>query len=290
MANPILATPALSDLAALTGGPVAGSMPLSNLQQQQPSMPTRWTDLSQVFAVWDLGAAYSLNLLTLRYANATAAATIRWRGAASIAALTASPSYDSGALSFWPTANLDVSGYTRFSSWLYSLAGFGAGAYRYWRMDVADPGNPKTYFQAGRAILASIDSGTLYVFPRGVASGGTMGPREVPMRLQTAGGQTYPTVNPKTDAEKFTVQCVTEADALKEIGAIRRTRGVSRAVLYSRDPGNPTYVTEKTVYGLLTLEDAPYIGWQEGVRDGNGATVTQGAICYNIAGTIEELP
>jgi len=288
MALPILATPTLSDLAALTGGPVAGSMPLSNLQTQQPSLPTRWTDLSQVYAVWDLGAPYNLNLLTLRYANATEAATIRWRGATSPSALTASPGYDSGALAFWPATNLDVGGYTRFHSWLYSLAGF--GAYRYWRMDVADATNPKTYFQAGRAILASIDSGTLYVFARGVAPGGTVGPREAPTRLQTAGGQTYPTVNPKTDAEKFTVPCVTEADALKEIGAIRRTRGVSRAVLYSRDPGDLVYATEKSVYGLLTLEDAPYIGWQEGVKDGNGATTVRGSICYNVSGLIEELP
>jgi len=286
MAHPFIATPALSDAATLTGGPVAGSMPLSNLQTQQPGTPTRWTDLTQVYVVIDLGAAYNLNEIAFLYTNGTSSATVRRRGATSIANLTSAPGYDSGVVSLWPTAGLS-SAYTRFPSYAFSTAGF--GTYRYWRIDVYDAGNPLEYFQAGRLFLASVDSGTMYIFPRGAAPGGTIGPRETPTRLETASGQLHPTVNIKRDYEKFTLAAASEEDVLKRLGTIKRLRGVSRAVLYCRDPENPYYVVEKSVYGLLTIDDAVYLGWEAGSFTENEVAVN-GRITYQITGMIEEMP
>lgn len=279
LTSPILATPTLGDLAIITGGPVAGSLPLSNLQSEQPSQPTRWTDLTQIYAVFDLKSAYNINLLSLLYSNATSSATIRWRAATSIANLTSAPIYDSGAVPFWPTPDLGASGFTRFPSYLFSSTGFASA--RYWRVDVADPSNPRTYFQAGRAVIASTSSlpATCYQFPRGAAAGGTLGPREAIARLESAGGQIYPKVGAKRDAQKFSVVYEDQAGAIKVINAIKRTRGSSRSVLFILDPSDNTYIVEKSIYGLLTLDDTPYVGYVEGT-----------GVCYTVSGLMEEMP
>jgi len=250
-------------------------MPLTNLQTEQPSLPCRFTDLTQAYFTVTLPNAYNLNLIDLAYSNASSNAMVRRRAATSLSGLTSAPAVDI-TLPFWPTAGLDIAGFTRFPHLIYSSAGF--GNYKYWRFDILDTGNAAGYVQIGRLILASKSANTCYEFPRGVSADGTIGTNEPSARLVSGGGQIYPTIRSKTGRQKFTVVGVKEVDVLKTIGGIQRTRGVSRSVLFVKSTTNPTYIVEKSTYGLLTIADKPYRSYGEGT-----------GIAYNIDGTIEEM-
>lgn len=287
MSAPILASSALSDLATVTGGPTAGSMPLSNLQTNQPSGAdsTRLTDLSNAYFIFDFGVSVNPNLIYIGYATIArvCTATIRKRAANSPDPAAVTPGYDSGAVPFTSRADLAKLGYTRFPHIAYSAAGF--GSHRYWRFDIDDPDNTLTYIDIGRAILASLTSPdgispvTCYVFQRGTAAqGGSIGFDQPVVQQQTVGRQTYTAVRTPLDTQKFSIVSVTEADLLTTLSGMHRTRGNSRPVLWIMDPSNPAYIAQKTIYGLMTLSDHPYQGYVAGV----GTT-------YNVDGSIMEM-
>lgn len=308
MSAPILATPALSDLAALSGGDTAGSMPLSRLQSEQPSDRCRFIDLSVDFSgnssayiVLDFSTApapgsVNPNLLALIGSNSTSAAQVRYRAATTLGKLTSAPAIDVS-LAWWPRADLPAIGFAKFPFYVIDPTiispaavnplGLGLGtAYPFWRIDLLDPANPAGYLDVGRLLMAStLPLGGLpascYLFPRGAVAGGGIDPTSPVVRLQTAGMQTYPSVRPATVTTKFSVQYVSEQSALTSLEAIIRTRSNSRSVLLILDPADPAYLAQKTTYGLLTSLTRVYMGYNS---DSTPPTKT-----WNIDGTADEL-
>lgn len=299
MAAPILATPALSDLAALSGGDTAGSMPLANLQSEQPSDRCRFIDLaisrldSNAYVVLDFdatapGLTVNPNLLALIGSNATSAASVRYRAAPTLAKLTSAPSIDTTS-AWWPRADLPALGFVKFPFYAIdvSAAGLCAGtAYRFHRLDFFDSTNPAGYLDIGRLILATIvpladRPASCYVFPRGAVAGGGVDLSAPVVRLETAGRQIYPSVRPTAVAQKFTVQYVSEASALTSLEGIVRTRSNSRSVLLVLDPSDLAYLAQKTIYGLLTSLGRVYMGYNS---DSQPPSKT-----WNIDGTLDEL-
>jgi len=288
MSSPIIASPALSDSIVLVGGVTAGSMPLSYLQTDQPSDRTRFTDLSVLYApgggsavassgayvVLDFGTPVALHLHYFGMTNASTFAAIRKRGGNNPDP-TISPVYDTviglgtGSAHDIPLAPVDglkAVGISKIPHIDFSSAGFGGSSFRYWRFDFIDPDNPDGYLDIGRMILASFSSingapPSCYQFPRGVsASNSSIGFNEPTVRLETAGRQTYSAVRTPLDQQKFSIAAVKESDLLGSLRAIRATRGNSRGVLWIENPADPAVIAQKTVYGLMTINDSPHLG------------------------------
>lgn len=248
----MIATPD-SDSWALSGGPAAGSMPISALQSQQPSDVTRWTDLSQIYLVADAGAPVTVNLLELLYNNATSAATLRARGATSVANLTnGSAGYDSTATTLMPDPVNDT-WWDRVHGYLW--LGASPQTFRYWRLDIADAANPAGYFQAGRFYGCNA-----HQVSRGAKLGGSvMVVESVPAtsaasaHQQTGGGQKYPAVRVKTGGITFGIEYLPKSEAFRSLYRIVRQRGGTKDVHVILDPDDRAYYMEQQCYGTLAV-------------------------------------
>jgi len=278
----VIAVP-LSDTWTLTGGPMAGSMPITNLKDQQPSNPCRWIDLSQVYVVVDAGAAVTINLIELLYTNATVAATWRIRAAASQANLIAAPGYDSRVagvdLQFFP--DVAESWWDRIHSYLW--LGATPKTFRWWRVDVFDAANPATYFQAGRLYMDNA-----YQASRGVKLGGdTVVMENVPtgstasQHQQTAGGQKYPAVRAKTGGLHFGIEYLQQSEAYRQLYRIVRQRGATRDVHVIIDPDSRAFYMEQQAYGTLAV--GPKFVWST-------LSAVTGAPLISQDFSVEELP
>src|SRR3546814_18170088 len=92
MAGLYIATPVLSDAATLsTTGTVSSTLPLTNLQTMQPGAVCRFTSLTGMMIVADLGAAASINWIEMINQNGKSAATWRIRGASTEGGLPSAP-------------------------------------------------------------------------------------------------------------------------------------------------------------------------------------------------------
>lgn len=247
-------------------------MPVTNLQTQQPSQPWRATDLSNAYVVIDLGSAQTINLIWLGYTNASQAATIRYRAATSIANLTASPSYDSGSVSHMPNPSVTFFQRTHAYKWF----GSSPKTFRYWRIDISDPGNAAGYYQAGRLYMANAWQAT-----RGAKYGGQFEVKEPQSRLVAGGGQRYPAVRTKTQAQRVMFEYLTEAEMLNSVYQINMLRGISLDVLLILDPDDTTNFMQQAVYGLLEAGQ-PMVY--------SAASVSNGIPLYTQTIEIEELP
>lgn len=295
MSPPIIATPVLSDSAVLTGGVTAGSMPLGYLQSEQPSDRTRFTDISyavlhgigtsSAYVVVDFGEPVNLNLHFFGFSNTSPDAEIRKRGSTNPDP-TISPGYDSTLTFTYGYAALTQAGFTRVPHVEFSQSGF--GAYQYWRFDFIDPDNPSGYIDIGRMVLASLSSidgilpPTLYQFPRGVsASNSSVGFNKQSVQVETVGRQVYPVVRTPLDQNKLSIVAVSESDILGTLAAIERARSNSRSVVWCSDPVDSTVIAQKTIYGLMSLDDHARMGYKAGAPGANGT----GQV-YMVDGTI----
>ena len=276
--GPMFASPALSDRAALTGGTVAGSMPLSNLQTQQPSEPCRFIDLADIHATWDFGTPTDIGFACVLYSNiGPGTGTIQLRASNTFGSLTTSPSYNSSVQPF-VSEFLPPATYTRFPSYLIS-PNLSFGTYRYWRVDLT-PSTPSAGFvQVGRAFLSGATSYTLMQLSRGALSGLTLNNKETPARIESAGGQIFTGVRARRSYMKFSVPFEDENIALKNLQSIQITRGSSRTICTILDPTDPDNMIEKSIYGLMTVDDKPHTGFVQGT-----------GLTYNLACAIEEVP
>jgi hypothetical protein len=249
----VIAVPA-SDTWVLSGGPTAGSMPLTFLQSQQPSDVCRLTDLTQSYFVADAGAATAVNMFILGYTNATQAATWRIRGATSAVNLTnGSAGYDSR------VAGVDLT-FTSAPSWWdrphgYLWLGSNVQTFRYWRVDVFDAANSSTYFQAGR-----LYAGNMYQASRGAKLGGSISVDEVvptssssSAHLTAGGGQKYPSVRIKSGRIVFSLEFLPQSEALVALYQIVRRRGGTKDVWVVIDPDDSVNFTTQQCYGTLKV-------------------------------------
>lgn len=282
LSSPLIATPALSDspVTVLTGGDTAGSMPLAYLQSEQPSDRARFTDLSysisigiggtsSAFVVLDFGVPINLHFHYFGFTNVSSDAQIRKRGSTNPDPQI-SPGYDSTLTFVYEYQALTRAGFRKFPHVEFSASGF--GVYRYWRFDFIDPDNINSYLDIGRMALASFDSiddiapPTLYQFPRGVmANGSSVGFNKVAAQVETAGRQIYPVSRPPLDQNKLSIAAVKESDIYGALAGIERTRSNSRSVIWCGDPSDTTLIAQKTIYGLMTLDDHARSGFMAGV-------------------------
>jgi hypothetical protein len=251
----VIAVPT-SDAWALSGGPTAGSMPLTFLSSQQPSDVARWTDLTQVYLVIDALAAVTVNMVALLYTNMTSAATWRIRGATSVANLTnGSAGYDSrvGGVDLTMITDPAETWWDRLHAYLWVAATI--GPFRYWRVDIADAANPAGYFQAGRLYM-----GNMYQASRGAKLGGDVMVTEVVPTSSSSsahqvsgGGQAYPAVRVKTGGITFGMEFLPKSEVFRGLYQIVRRRGGTKDVFVLLDPDDRSFAMEQSCYGTLAV-------------------------------------
>ena len=248
MANILFATTARVDAGTLTaGGTLADTLPIANLQAQQPGQVARWTSLTGMYVVADLLEAAAINLVALLAHNGTSAATWRIRAAATEADLTAAPGFDTGAVfeSVWPSSGRPSPGYDdeRLHSIRYLSP---AQSFRYWRIDVEDAANPAGYFEAGRLVIDAA-----WQPERNLRHDWDLGHDDPAEPRLAALGHLWP--GPESRPARVfecAVRGMTEDDAANGYEILRR-RGRRGDLLVVRNPELTTHLQRNVVYGLL---------------------------------------
>lgn len=250
----VIATPALSDAATLTGlGTIAATLPVTNLQTVQPGKVARWTSLATVGLRADLGAAAAINLIALGPHNGTSAATWQIRAGASEAEADAGAGYDSGAVSMWPGTGRPA-GYDSERlwslAWLPRTGGPGAQTFRYWRIDVDDGANPAGYFDIGRLYLSAAWQPT-----KNLRYGWGLGWDDPSEHVQAIGGQRWGVRRAKGRVLPFALGSMIEDEMIGTADEIARLRGTTEDILVVRDPEATAWLHKYIVQGTLeTLE------------------------------------
>lgn len=239
MANVIIATPGLGDAATLTtAGTVAPTLPLANLQDPRPSKVSRWTSLTNVSVIADLGASVAINLVALLAANWSSAAEWRIRIADTEANLTAAPTYDSGLVAVTsPSFNgaLSVTG-------------------RWVRIDVSDPTNPDGFFEAGRLYIAGGD--TFWQPDLNVAAGDRFAVVDDNQVAAALSGALLTTRRNRRRAWGGTFDFQTEDELYSRGYRMLMARGLGRDLLFVRDAdASAARLADQTIYGVLRQAD-----------------------------------
>jgi hypothetical protein len=254
MGNMNVLSPLLSDAAVLGASSQVATLPIGNLQNYQPKKKWRSAGTTEWVTI-DMGAAVACNALAVVGHNFTSAATFRLRGAASAAAVTASPVYDSGNVNVWPAGVMPtVTNWPQFTAWLASA---NVTALRYWRIDFIDPANPAGFLQAGRLVLGvnwrpSINfdvSGTPVAFDQN------------DVQTITDYGEIFTSKRAKSAARKFnvTISALDKLEVMNGIGDIQRQVGMWGDVIALLDESETTNFHWFTMQGVFTAPQAHQI-------------------------------
>lgn len=243
MAKALLAR-TLADAGTITAGNAEADFPVTNLLDRQPSKIWRTTSLSNTYFEIDLASATSINFVYLGYTNLTESATWQVRGATSQANLTASPGYNSGAVSFWPQTGLDDWDFT--SAFIDLIDS--AQSYRWWRVDLSDGSNPAAYVEAGRLML-----GGAFRFEKNLKFDN--GVQWLPARPDSAralSGAQYVEVGNVYRKVDFRVENWTQTAAFRDLFDLQRRNGIAEPVVYVRDSAATTEIMEHLIYGTFS--------------------------------------
>lgn len=225
--------PTASDRAVLTTGSEAPDMPAANVLTRQPTNRWRALDLDVAWIQFDLGAPTLIRAVWIGYSNATAAAQMRVRAAATAGDVVAAPAYDSGLLPHFPCADgdappADLDGFRRVHGWLWLPEG---ETFTHWRIDVYDPTNPAGYYQAGRVYLAAG-----WQPPQTQEIGAGVGTATDTDAQRGAAGQTFVAPGGKWREGSFTLSAM-HSDHLRVDGErLIRVVGSDRDLLIVEDP------------------------------------------------------
>lgn len=254
MGNMVLAMPALSDAATLTGSTSPATLPVSNLKTKSIGQVWRALDAQNAYVVIDLGAAKAVNLIALLGHSGSSRASGRIRAAASEADLTDNPAYDSGDLPLrshqagfdntWAAGVADEEAGALDTNHFIQWLGGNAETYRWWRIDVNDPN--ATYFDAGRLYLAHAwqpETNMNYGLSEGWIDPSRTG--------RTVGGKSMAVARPSFRWSEFTLSYASKEEMFNEAFDIDRLRGTTRDVLFIVDPDDLPNLQKRTIYGTL---------------------------------------
>lgn len=215
----------------------------ANVLDLQPNLRARWTSLTGMALVLDLGGAAEVDTVYLGAHNGTNAATVRIRAAASEAALTASPVYDSTALT--------INAATISEAWahLNALKLINPSqTLQWWRFDFADGANPAGYFELGRLALAkafrpAVNFG--WGSPSGYIDNGLVD--------ETVGGQMIPTPGGRRRVWELLFNTLSEGEAWGDLFEFDRLRGLSRDLIFAMNPDETTRLHQR-LFSCLVRE------------------------------------
>lgn len=256
--------------ATISGGSWRSSRPLANLQDIVLARVARSTDATtgSTYIVIDLGQAWPIRIMGVVGHNLGLTATQRWRAAASQAALTSSPAYDTGAVAVWrgtdtPDLNAGEDGLPIHRPVVLSIADTDQ-SYRWWRLDLADTGNAAGYVELGYLMLWEAWQPT-----RNFSYGKSLGIETGTIRQESIGLVETHDRRASRRTEKFAIENLPPTDA-KIALRIERERDLDRPLFWCPDPGAPdewldrAFLCRMTVLGSL---DNPSLRRERSVWD-----------------------
>lgn len=245
--NLTLLVPLDSDAATLSGGDWA--MDLALLQDIQPTRTVQSTDATtgSTIIIIEATSAMAWSGLALGATNFSSSATIRIRAATSEANLTASPGYDSTAISAWPSSGKPTdAGLDSYDIFKTFAPG---GSFVWWRIDIADTGNADGFIEIGRLYIAEAWE------PDYPFTGLAIGHAALDLKNKTETGFTNTEKRGSVRYLDLKLDVVSAADAEDFLYEFRRRLGTAGDLFVCLDPEETTRLHRKMM--MATAEEMP---------------------------------
>ena len=246
----LLLSPRDSDLATLVASAQAATLPVGNLQTIQPQKKWRATGVTSASITIALASPIACNALALAGHNLSPAATLRLRGAATAAAVTASPLVDTSYVSPWPLGIKPAS--VSWPNWLALVQWTSAGALQYWQLDISDPGPGQTYLEAGRLVIGAKWQPTTNFDLGGYPLG--FDPQDV--QTKTPSGYIFTDRRAASAGRQIALQITgaNQREVQDGIAEIQRLRGMWGDVIVCLDPAATTDFHRQSMQGVFTAK------------------------------------
>jgi len=186
-----------------------------------------------------------INLIALLYHNASQAATVRVRGATSLANLTASPGYDSGTILMWDASWPSDQSPLHLLHWL----GTATKKYTFWRLDITDSVNPDGYIEAGRLY---IDEAWQLPQYKNISYGWAGQFIDPTTQTRSKGGQLYSEEMPAWRNLQASIDWLNQDEMYGSFYDIQRRNASKIPVLVIINPDATTHLLRQSIYGKLT--------------------------------------
>lgn len=242
---PIRNDPSVSFTPAYSGGAWSAGNPLTNLSDRRLQKPARSTNVlaaSTQFEV-DLQTARDIRVLAIYVINATAAATVRFRGS-NVAHTFGSPVYDSTATLILP-AGRTAEQLQGLNVWQV-FAPATVQTARYWLVEIVDTANPAGFVDVGRAIIADGWQPSI-----NMAWGTKLGLETDTERDDTDGSTAVFNIKPVRRTIQFDIADLPTDEALTNAFDMMRIASTSGQIHFVFDPTDTTHMHRRNF--LLTL-------------------------------------
>ena len=252
MANVSLAWPNIIDATTVSGGAWMASLPVTNIQNRRISKVARSSNaaLASTLLNIDMGPTPSaIGLLALVVHNLSTSAKVRIR--ADDAADFATPLYDSGWVSVWPSGiiPLDLLEWEEDNFWLgtvsqNAIAGYrapfthylpSATTQRYWRIEMDDTGNTDGYVQIGRVFVGKVWSPAY-----NMKYGAKIGYTDATASETSLTGEEFFDVRTRFREYSFELGYLSQAEAMSSILNMQQQLGTSGEILISGNRDDAT--------------------------------------------------
>jgi hypothetical protein len=247
----------LADIATLSGGDWLATMPRDNLLTDPIGLHARTVDDATASTQFDIdfGGAQGVRLFALVSHNLSASATYRLRGSDTAGVFT-TPLYDSGTTSAWAasyTASAEPWESDGFWDSIVTWSGADGGtpnlihvlaaetAARYWRLEIADTTNADGYVEAGRLFV-----GPAFAPAVNFDWGAAIGYADESTVEMVYGGTEYFDRRPVRRVATLRFSWLTDAEALRYLLDLQRTRGITREILFVWDPDDLEYFQRRS--------------------------------------------
>lgn len=234
------------DRATLVGSSEVSSLPVSYLQDIQPQKKWRTTSKAGQYLNATFLTPVAANAAAFVAPNFTASTVCRIYFAAVSGDLLAAPDYDSGWMSVWPGGVKPyVDGWpvhtcvVRFAN---------DSAYKYGRIEFADPSAEIDYFEMGRVLF-----GRSFQPRFNIDVNPGLGLQSPDAQARTPFGHTY--TDPRGDASRrmvLPISAVNHNDMKRELFELQRYCGLARDFVFNLDPGRPEDSHLYTMQSLFT--------------------------------------
>lgn len=266
MANILLAYQNRTDLGSLSGGSWLAALPLSNLQNRLVQRVARSSNAALASTKFDidLGAAYTIDVLSLVVHNISVSGKVRVT-AASDAAFS-SVLYQSAWVDVWPSGMIpqNLLEWEEDNFWLGTLSSQARAGYqspyihqvspaqyaRYWRVEVDDTTNTDGYVQIGRLFMSqswtpsiNYDRGADLVYKD-----------TTPIETSLSGAE-YFDVRSRVREFTFTLSGLSDSEAYDSVLQIQRLCGINGEILMISDKDDTTRIPARAYVGRLAELD-----------------------------------
>lgn len=259
--NALLFFENLVDTATLSASSAVSTLPVTNLQDYEPSIVWRPTGCTAEYVQSDLGSSQTVQAVIAWNHNWTNASAVRLR--VSDNSDMSSPTYDSGSVDGWTSivgageggAGLGgvggapvLSAFNQYRFYRVLLLPSGTMG-RYVRLDIVDPTNAAGYVQMGRLFIGG------YVQPTiNFSYGWKLGWKDLGSTVRTDSGSARLNRRGKYRTLDLTFDFLEEGEALTWGDDIGRIVGSSRDMFVVPEPDATTSIQYRTtLYGVPTL-------------------------------------